>query len=77
MSSTAASSASVDANDVPHRTEIHFAAAKGSVEEVLSMLARGAPVNEEDYDRRTPTLVFQNTTGCLCITNPNLFCSDM
>lgn len=39
---------------VPHRTEIHFACAKGSVEEVLALLARGAPVDEEDYDRRTP-----------------------
>ena len=67
MSSAAASSVSLDANEVPHRTEIHFAAAKGSVEEVLALLVRGAPVNEEDYDGRTPTLVFSVLYPDLCI----------
>jgi hypothetical protein len=38
----------------PHRTEIHFAAAEGNVELVLALIEAGAPVDEEDYDRRTP-----------------------
>jgi len=40
---------------IPHRTEIHFAAAQGDVETVLALISKGTPVDEEDYDKRTAT----------------------